>query len=383
MNKNICNPEWLKSKKTSLNNHNKSNKELNIVDLFCGCGGLSLGAVEACIYNSIKPVIKFAIDLNPQALKVYNDNLNQYIIQSKCDHIENYIDGEIFNTASFQEKKMIKSIGNVDILLAGPPCQGHSKLNNYTRSDDPRNLLYFKVIRFVDIFDPEIVLIENVKNIVNDKNGILEKSSKILEEKKYHITNLVIDTSTYGIAQKRIRHIQIATKKKIELNLKRYKKQLSLSDVIDDIVDENDNKKSIFYTSSKTKHKSRIDYLFNNDLYDLPDNLRPNCHKNKKHTYPSCYGRLKWDQPSTTITRGFSTMGQGRFLHPLRKRTLTPHEAARIQGFPDFFDFTNVKIRKDLHLMIANAVPPKISAILIDDILSNMEVKNGKSCKKD
>lgn len=121
---------------------------------------------------------------------------------------------------------------------------------------------------------------------------------------------------------------------------------------------------------SVTKHMERIEHLFENDLYDLPDHLRPDCHKNKKHTYPTSYGRLKWNEPSSTITRGFSTMGQGRFVHPLRKRTLTPHEAARIQGFPDFFYFETPKKQGELHLMIANAEPPKISAMLVDAYLS-------------
>jgi DNA (cytosine-5)-methyltransferase 1 len=155
-----------------------------------------------------------------------------------------------------------------------------------------------------------------------------------------------------------------------------YKSSSVLSDVIDDIIDNYENSSEIFDTPSITKHKERIDYLFDHNIYDLPDSLRPDCHKKKKHTYPTSYGRLKWDEASTTITRGFSTMGQGRFVHPLRKRTLTPHEAARIQGFPDYFKFDTTQKRGELHLMIANAVPPKIGAMLIDQYLNNFEFEN-------
>jgi DNA (cytosine-5)-methyltransferase 1 len=73
------------------------------------------------------------------------------------------------------------------------------------------------------------------------------------------------------------------------------------------------------------------------------------------------YGRMRYDEPSQTITSGFSSPGQGRYIHPVRPRTLTPHEAARLQFFPDFFDFSMVKYRSSLATMIGNAVPMKLS----------------------
>jgi DNA (cytosine-5)-methyltransferase 1 len=81
------------------------------------------------------------------------------------------------------------------------------------------------------------------------------------------------------------------------------------------------------------------------------------------------YGRLHWEEPSQTITSGFGSMGQGRYVHPSEKRTITPHEAARIQGFPDFFSFESVKSRGELHTMIANAVPPKIMATITNELI--------------
>ena len=70
------------------------------------------------------------------------------------------------------------------------------------------------------------------------------------------------------------------------------------------------------------------------------------------------YGRMYWDRLAQTITSGFGSMGQGRFVHPRRRRTITAHEAARLQGFPDFFDFTSVNKITALREMIGNAVPP-------------------------
>ena len=111
-------------------------------------------------------------------------------------------------------------------------------------------------------------------------------------------------------------------------------------------------------------NQSRVEWLFGApDQYDLPNDRRPPCHQGD-HSYVSMYGRLKWEEPAQTITSGFGSMGQGRYVHPSRKRTLTPHEAARIQFFPDWFDFTAgglVTGRGTWATMIGNSVPPKLT----------------------
>ena len=107
-------------------------------------------------------------------------------------------------------------------------------------------------------------------------------------------------------------------------------------------------------------NRRRIDYLFDNDLYDLPDAERPDCHRNGT-SYTSVYGRMPPDRPAQTITTGIGSPGQGRFIHPTRRRLITPHEAARIQGFPDWFSFAvkgREPSRKELAKWIGDAVPP-------------------------
>jgi DNA (cytosine-5)-methyltransferase 1 len=110
--------------------------------------------------------------------------------------------------------------------------------------------------------------------------------------------------------------------------------------------------------------QARIDYLFEHNLFDLPDHMRPDCHRKKSHTYPSVYGRMSWQEAAPTITSGYDTMGQGRFVHPKRRRTITAHEAARLQFIPDFVDFSSVVERSSLARLIGNAVPPKLSYVL-------------------
>jgi len=113
----------------------------------------------------------------------------------------------------------------------------------------------------------------------------------------------------------------------------------------------------------------RIAWLFENDEYDLPNLHRPACHRNNSHTYRSVYGRLRWDQPAQTITTGFGSMGQGRYVHPSRRRTITPHEAARLQGLPDFFSFASTTKRSAWSRLIGNAVPPFLTTRIAELLL--------------
>ncbi len=109
---------------------------------------------------------------------------------------------------------------------------------------------------------------------------------------------------------------------------------------------------------------TRIRFLFRHGRYDLPNHQRPPCHRGNNHTYKSVYGRLHWGKPAQTITSGFTCMGQGRFVHPSAKRTLTPHEAARLQFIPDFFSLGDHVGIAALAEMIGNAVPPKLTYVI-------------------
>jgi DNA (cytosine-5)-methyltransferase 1 len=121
------------------------------------------------------------------------------------------------------------------------------------------------------------------------------------------------------------------------------------------------------------ENQKRIDYLFKYDKHDLPSKLRPRCHKGD-HGYKSMYGRLWADRPAQTITTGFRSPGQGRYVHYSRKRTLTPHEAARLQCFPDFFDFSSATTKSSLSTMIGNAVPMPLAYVFAMEMLAREKI---------
>jgi DNA (cytosine-5)-methyltransferase 1 len=120
----------------------------------------------------------------------------------------------------------------------------------------------------------------------------------------------------------------------------------------------------------------RAQYLLSRDAYDLPNRLRPKCQRGP-HKYKSMYGRLAWDLPAQTITTGFGSPGQGRYLHPARARALTAHEAARLQFLPDWLDLGSIIHRKRLAEAVGNAVPPKLGFVVAAHLLEKRAAAMG------
>jgi DNA (cytosine-5)-methyltransferase 1 len=107
------------------------------------------------------------------------------------------------------------------------------------------------------------------------------------------------------------------------------------------------------------ENRRRAEYLIQHDLYDLPLDQRPDCHKNGT-TYTASYGRMRINSPAPTLTTGFFSPGRGRFIHPTEPRTLTAREGSMVQGFPSYYQFnpTGRTTRVNLGKWIGDAVPP-------------------------
>lgn len=285
--------------------------------------------------------------------------------------------GKLGSRLQVVEQAAVRRAGKVDILVAGPPCQGHSDLNNHTRRKDPRNDLYLRVVRAAEVLKPRIVLIENVGPVIHDHSNVVAISVTTLRSIGYAVETRFVRASALGLPQRRKRHILLAVR---DTNFDvaaafptDCQQPVAVWDYLADIEDEPDRRTEMFHTPSRMtpRNRGRVEYLFKHDVYDLPNEHRPPCHENG-HSYISMYGRLREDQPAQTITTGFGSMGQGRFVHPTRPRVITPHEAARIQGFPDFFDFSAVSTRRSLQNLIGNAVPPLMSAHVIDNVMNHI-----------
>lgn len=352
--------------------------KLTIVDLFSGCGGMTLGLREAARINGFTCDIKLAVDFNKAAIDVYRKNFSLDEKVARCADISQVVTGEVGDQFDSLMQDLIAEVGDLDVLVAGPPCQGHSDLNNHSRRNDPRNNYYLTVVRAVEAFRPNIVIIENVATVVHDEGGVANKANNFLREFGYGTHQAVVEMVHFGVPQKRRRHVTVAVKNRSSDEVERLicfnRTGLgTVRDFIGDLESEGAAGEVPFRSSSKTSKPNldRIAWLFENDAFDLPDSLRPPCHRDKAHSYRSMYGRMHWDLPAQTITTGFGSMGQGRYVHPSKQRTITCHEAARLQGFPDFFRFDSCNSLTALREMIGNAVPPPFMAGLAFGLLSD------------
>ena len=354
---------------------------LRSVDAFCGCGGLTLGAAQAAIATGRRLESAAAIDVDGEGLAVHQANFGtKLLLHTNASSLVDWrVSGAGAASRFAYEPEILNAdlaaeVGKIDIFLAGPPCQGHSNLNNKTRREDPRNLLYITAVALGVGLRARSIVMENVPEVVNDKSDVVNTAKALLKASGYEwIDSGVLHTDKLGGAQTRKRYFLIATRVAVSdsgVHIKDVAKALrqeprpvswAIGDLLYDLT------KVIGITIMDTtptmsaENAARIKHLFDNDLYVLPNTERPDSHKDG-NTYPSVYGRMFWDKPSQTITTGFLTPGRGRHIHPLRPRVIKPREAARIQSFPDTFTFVvnaaDPPSRTSLQKWIGDAVPP-------------------------
>lgn len=351
---------------------------IKAVDLFGGCGGLSLGVAQACRDLEAALDIRLAADFDADALAVFASNFPKATVV--LEDLDKCLNGQTREPLTPEECRLLNGVGTVQILVAGPPCQGHSDLNNHTRRDDPKNRLYLKVARAAEILAPRVVLIENVPSVRHDKNQAMQKTSELLWALGYSVADLVVRLDSLGIPQRRKRHVLLAVHESLGLDpasvltsvAECQGEEHNLRWAIGDLADIANGVGFDRAPSASATNRARMRWLLEHGEYDLPNSERPLCHQNDSHTYRSMYGRLNWEKPAQTITSGFGSIGQGRYMHPDQMRALTPHEAARIQGFPDYFRFVPLPSRASLATMIANAVPPELGRRIVREVLPSL-----------
>lgn len=341
---------------------------LSVIDLFSGVGGMTIGALEGARRAGRAARLALAVDREQGVLNVLGHALGA---RASCKAADlEVVLAAIAHATTKDEVTLFAGVPTNGLLLAGPPCQGHSPLNNHTRHDDPRNDLYLAVARAARLTNPAAVIIENVRGIANDRRNSVAVCTAALEELGYEVDGKMLDLHKLGVPQTRVRYVVVATRgRKISWDFPDLTGR-TVRWAIDDLMDV--ERATSFDTPSQVTEPNlaRIKWLLENGKYDLPNSERPTCHQDE-HSYVSMYGRLRWDQPAQTITSGFGSMGQGRFVHPSRRRTLTPHEAARLQFLPDYVSFGDMsKRRSAVATMIGNVAPPKLTMILVESLIA-------------
>lgn len=365
-------------------------QQVRVVDLFCGAGGFALGASLAARAFDRRAWFERIVDADAGALEVHarsNDvgrkvcagvsSLVDYQVRRRQDRCRFAYAPEIVDPA-------LAIAPEIDLLIAGPPCQGHSNLNNHTRRRDPRNDLFICTVAAAVALRAKAVLIENVRTVTVSHGDVVGMARELLEAEGYTVTEDIVRADRLGWPQTRERYFLTAIRGDAAcapLPVVEEREPRAVMWAIGDLM-ELEGSVEPFDTAPvpSDENRKRIHWLFDNDLHDLANSERPDCHKDGT-TYTAVYGRMHHDRPAPTITTGIGTPGQGRFIHPLKRRLVTPREAARIQGFPDGYGFLERGVpakRKDLAKWIGDAVPAPMGYEMVRRAFAALGLSQGQ-----
>ena len=354
---------------------------MNAVDLFAGAGGLSLGLLQAGVHvvlaNEIESDFASTYELNHPDTVVIQRDISEIDFENQVEQLG--------------------FTGKIDLVAGGPPCQGFSTVGKKQLSD-PRNSLFYQFLRCVDELNPKFVLFENVAGFMTMYEGrVYETLLEELTQRGYACDARIINPVDFGLPQFRKRTIVLGTQQSQLIDwptpthaqsdgLFQQQKYVTLIDAISDLPPLGPTESKDQYlcepqnefqsmmrdgTDVLSEHNcanygDRMRMILKSippggSVLDLPESLRP------KGYFTNTYARLVADQPAPTITRNFGTPSSSRCVHPLQNRALSTREGARLQGFPDSYQFVGSKTSKNLQ--IGNAVPPLLGRVLGESLM--------------
>lgn len=343
-------------------------KKYNIIDLFCGCGGFSLG-FERAGFN-----VLLGIDVWKDALVTFSHNHKG----------SNTLNADLSITTPKDTEPLLEG-KTIDVIIGGPPCQGFSVAGKRI-VDDHRNKLYKAFVAFVEHFQPKAFVMENVPNILSIGNGVVRDS--IVEDFSrlgYTVEYKVLTASDYGVPQNRRRAIFVGFKDGHHFSFPepfetpKVTAKEALSDLPDYGISDGGeypfeiqseyqslmrkNSKAVFNHQPTVHNQQTIDIISmvpdGGNYKDLPEELQST---RKVHI---AWTRLNSEKPSFTIDTGHR-----HHFHYSYDRIPTARESARIQSFPD--DFIFHCSRTSQLKQIGNAVPPLMGEALALSILKQI-----------
>jgi DNA (cytosine-5)-methyltransferase 1 len=329
-----------------------------IVDLFSGAGGLSLGFEHPESLNGIGNLGYTNIGYSTQVFKTILA-IDEYEHASETFSLN--FDSEVRNK-DIEKIDDFSEWDNADIVIGGPPCQGFSNLNSTKTEDldDDRNTLWEEFMRAVEKIAPDVFLVENVPRFLNTRDAV--NAVKKAEEMGYTTVVDHLSTEKYGVPQKRYRGFILGSKLGIPFFPSSTEEETkTVRDAIGDLPPEPTDEDLHVGRDVTERSKKRMESVPpGGNRFDLPEHLLNDCWKDHKNGSTDVYGRLWWEKPSVTIRTEFVKPEKGRYLHPENNRAITMREGARLQTFPDDFEFNN-SYKKHVTQLIGNAIPPKLS----------------------
>lgn len=334
-------------------------RRISAIDLFCGAGGLTHGLLKSKVNVvagfDIEESCRFAYEKNNPNAKFINRDVS---VLSKDEIAELYPEGDIK-------------------LLAGcAPCQPFSKYSHGRNvKNDKKWPLLYAFARLIREVKPDLVTMENVPDVI--KHEVYHDFVAELKRQGYRVWAEKVFCPDYGMPQVRKRHVLLASKLgEIEIikpthNKKDYKTVRDAIGKIPPIQAGEQSAKDPLHRSAGLS-KINLERIRNSkpggSWRDWPESLRAACHRRQSgNTYSGVYARMRWDEPSPTMTTQCFGYGNGRFGHPEQDRAISLREAATLQSFPNSYEFvpkgTNFRLL-EVGKMIGNAVPVDLGRVI-------------------
>ena len=363
------------------------NIPIRVFDFFSGCGGTSLGFHESGIEHAL------AVDSCPDAVGTFKKNfkgasvINEPIEVVSAERINAYYSCE----------------SEVKLFCGCPPCQPFTKQKTNSKqelSEDNRHGLLGHFSSIVHDCLPELVFVENVpgfRSVSVENHNPFSHLVDQLDRDGYNIDYGIIFAQDYGVPQVRRRLVLVASLLgKIALPEPTHGRDRNVAyrtvrDAIEDLptikqgTEHPDEQKYPNHRAAALSdlNLKRIRKTHENGRRDWPESLLPKCYTLKENGkryngHSDCYTRLAWDEPAPGLTTRCISYSNGRFGHPKQDRAISVREAARLQGFPDSFEFTGSLA--SMARQIGNAVPVPVAkafGLHFNDHVKTADLKNG------
>lgn len=341
----------------------EGNSRHRAIDLFSGCGGLSLGLKQAGF-----DVIG-AVESDKLSIESYQKNHSETRLWQQ--------DIRTLSTLAVKRALKLKK-GQLDLLAGCPPCQGFSTLVTKNGSyfvDDPRNSLIYEFLRFIEDLMPRAVLMENVPYLARTTR--FRRFCKQLERLGYKSDYKILDAADYGVPQRRKRLVLLAGLRDEIPFAKTAREKYTVRQAFQKITNRQLKIDPLHDTTSR-----RTDEVQNligkvpkngGSRIDVTEFRELRCHS-KFDGFYDVYGRMSWDAISPTITSGCINPSKGRFLHPSKDRPITLREAALLQTFPTHYWISLSRGKYAAAGLIGNAFPPEFArrqAVMVKRYLSS------------
>lgn len=358
---------------------------LTMMDLFCGAGGFSCG----CTWAGFTPV--FGIDHLAPAMQTWRRNHASVV---SCM-------GDIAKADPVAVKSMLeaKGVKHISLVTAGIPCQGYSNANRKHTDTDKRNFLFMELIRYIKVFTPDYLIIENVSGLRSTARGQFEDSIKrSVEDLGYTVTVKLLNAADYGVPQLRQRLFFIGVKRGRGL-AKSYVfpdgsfaqgNYRTVADALSDLPVLKVSEQQTEYALPPLTEYQR--FLRGMGGFDIPPLTQLYNHAAPHHTPEvvrmideTAQGepmyanftqrvRLSLENPSPTLMAG-GIRPQFQFGHPTQARGLTIRERARLQSFPDSYEFVGGMVQE--RVLTGNAVPPLLVYAIVKPIAEDIRRRDG------